>query len=34
VKKAKPTEQQAPKVEPESTTAQYEEDEDFSDFSF
>ena len=34
VKKAKPTEQQAPKVEPESTTTQYEEDEDFSDFSF
>jgi hypothetical protein len=34
VKKAKPTEQQAPKVESESTTAQYEEDEDFSDFSF
>jgi hypothetical protein len=34
VKKAKPTEQQPPKVEPESTTAQYEEDEDFSDFSF
>jgi len=34
VKKAKPTEEQAPKVEPESTTAQYEEDEDFSDFSF
>jgi hypothetical protein len=34
VKKAKPTEQQAPEVEPESTTARYEEDEDFSDFSF
>ena len=34
VKKAKPVEQQASEVEPESTAAQYDEDEDFSDFSF
>lgn len=34
VKKAKPAEQQASEVEPEPTAAQYEEDEDFSDFSF
>ena len=34
VKKANPAEQQVPEVEPEPTSAQYEEDEDFSDFSF
>ena len=34
VKKANPAERQVPEVEPEPTSAQYEEDEDFSDFSF